>query len=142
MQYGVVTVDVLCVLTLCIESHKLKMFGFHSHNFAESKQSTVSSGSLTTELYVIFGTAGFIILFITLCLILVVIVWFVKRRIRKVPNRSEPVNFASLQRADENAYQKVDAFDLTVKNAAVSEKEESQNIPECSELAKCEESNI
>ena len=116
---------------------------FDSLNFAESKQTAESSGSLTRELYVIFGTAGFvIILFIMSCVILAVIVWFVKKRTRKVPNRSEPINFASLERADENAYQKVDAFDLTVKNVAVSEKEESQNIPECSGVAKCEESNI
>ena len=142
MHNCVVSVNALLCsyFTYYIESHRTLCF--HFLKLAELKQTPVSSGSLTTELYVIFGTAGFIILFILLCVILVVIVWFVKRRTRKVPNSSVPINFASIERADENAYQKVDAFDLTVKNAAVSEKEESRNISECSEVAKCEESNI
>ena len=106
--------------------------------------SEVPRGPVHARLDIIFGIlSSFIILILALLLILFVSRWFMKRRSRKLLNRSEPINFASLERADENVYQKVDAYDVTLKNdISISENEISENVTECSEVLKCEESNL
>ena len=101
-------------------------------------------GPVHARLDIIFGIlSSFIILIFALLLILFVSRWFMKRRSRKLRNRSEPINFASLERADENVYQKVDAYDVTLKNdISISENEISENVTECSEVLKCKESDL
>ena len=112
--------------------------------FAESKVNQLHQGFLNTGLDIIFGISSFITLLVVVCLILAVITCLLKRRACKGPtrlHRSEPINFASLERADENAYQKVDSFHLTLKNVSLPE-EGHGNIAECSEVPKCVESDM
>ena len=106
--------------------------------------SEVPRGSVNVGLDIIFGIiSSFIILIFALLLILFFLRWFMKRRSRKLQNRSEPINFASLEKADENVYQKVDAYNVTLKNdMSISENEISENVTECSEVLKCEESGL
>ena len=101
-------------------------------------------GFLNTGLDIIFGISSFITLLVVFCVILAGITCLVKRRACKGPtrsHRSEPINFASLERADENAYQKVDSFHLALKNEPLSEEGYGKNT-ENSEVPKCVESDM
>ena len=97
--------------------------------------------SPNTDFEIAIGVSIPIIFLIVLCVILAAIAWFVRRQTRNFKiNRSDPINFSTLQRADENSYQKVDAFNLAPNNGSCSKNTGSEN--ECSEVLKCEESDI
>ena len=111
----------------------------YSISFSGSKANKVLYQSPNTDYEIAIGVSISIIFLTLLCVTLAVIAWFVRRRTHKI-NRSEPINFSTLQRADENSYQKVDAFNLAPNNVSCSEKTGAET--ECSEVLKCEQSDM
>ena len=91
----------------------------------ESEGNPLPLQSPNSALSIVFGISFFITLLIVAGIIVVGIIWLVRRKAqetKKAQNGSESINFSSLQETDENSYQKVD---INQENASLPGNEES-----------------